>query len=125
MTQIIDFKNQKITLKSALNNIIHGDCLEVMKSLPDKSIDVIVTSPPYNFKNSTGNGLKSKSPNGTWERPPLIDGYDEYNDDLPYDVYIKWQSQCLTEMMRLLKDDGAIFYNNKNKSNKLSFIAYL
>lgn len=29
------------------NTIIHGDCLEVMKQLPDKSIDLILTDPPY------------------------------------------------------------------------------
>ena len=30
-----------------LNKIIQGDCLEVLKSLPDNSVDLIVTSPPY------------------------------------------------------------------------------
>jgi site-specific DNA-methyltransferase (adenine-specific) len=40
------------------NKIIQGDCLEVMKQLPNASIDLVVTSPPYNLKNSTGNGMK-------------------------------------------------------------------
>ena len=30
-----------------LNKIIHGDCLQVMKDIPDKSIDAIITDPPY------------------------------------------------------------------------------
>ena len=30
-----------------LNKILHGDCLEVLKMIPDDSIDLIVTSPPY------------------------------------------------------------------------------
>ncbi len=42
------------------NSIIHGDCLEIMRKFPDGCIDLIVTSPPYNIKNSTGNGLKVK-----------------------------------------------------------------
>jgi DNA modification methylase len=29
------------------NKVIQGDCLEVMKDIPDKSIDMILTSPPY------------------------------------------------------------------------------
>lgn len=31
-----------------INQIIHGDCLEVMKTFPDKSVDCVVTDPPYN-----------------------------------------------------------------------------
>lgn len=45
-------------IEQYVNRIICGDCLEVMKQLPDKSIDLVVTSPPYNLKNSTGNGMK-------------------------------------------------------------------
>jgi modification methylase len=32
---------------------------------------------------------------------------------MPYDEYVKWQRACLKQMFRLLKDDGAIFYNHK------------
>lgn len=35
-----------------LNQIIYGDCLEVMKELPDNSIDLILTDPPYGHKNN-------------------------------------------------------------------------
>ncbi len=45
-------------LEEYLNKIINGDCLEVLRKLPDESIDLVVTSPPYNLKNSTGNGMK-------------------------------------------------------------------
>ena len=36
--------------------LFHGDCLEVMKDIPDKSVDLIVTDPPYlmNYKRNTG-----------------------------------------------------------------------
>ena len=30
-----------------INEVIQGDCLEVMKDIPDKSIDMVLTSPPY------------------------------------------------------------------------------
>ena len=95
-----------------INTIIHGDCLEEMRKLPDACVDLVVTSPPYNLLNSSGNGMKGK-PGGNWKNCKLIDGYDIYPDNLPYDEYIQWQRECLTEMMRLIPDDGAIFYNHK------------
>jgi hypothetical protein len=50
-------KEAESLLGNYLNRIICGDSLEVMRQLPEKSIDLIVTSPPYNLKNSTGNGM--------------------------------------------------------------------
>jgi DNA modification methylase len=41
-----------------VNKIICGDCISVMKQMPDECLDLVVTSPPYNLKNSTGNGMK-------------------------------------------------------------------
>src|SRR5262245_37347219 len=99
-------------LNNYLNTIITGDCLSVMKEMPDESVDLIVTSPPYNLKNSTGNGMKDGR-GGKWSRAALINGYANYDDNMPHDLYAKWQRDCLNEMFRLLKDDGAIFYNHK------------
>ncbi|WP_300791348.1 site-specific DNA-methyltransferase [uncultured Bacteroides sp.] len=95
-----------------LNKIICGDCLTVMRQLPDKCVDLVITSPPYNLKNSTGNGMKDGR-GGKWSNAALIKGYATYDDNMPYDEYCEWQKKCLMEMMRLLKDDGAIFYNHK------------
>ena len=53
--------NKKIienTLESKyLDKIICGDCLDVMQKLPDCSVDLVVTSPPYNLRNTTGGGV--------------------------------------------------------------------
>lgn len=95
-----------------INKIICGDSLEVMKSMPSESIDLVVTSPPYNLKNSTGNGMKDGR-GGKWSKASLINGYSNYDDNMPHDKYAEWQKACLTEMYRLLKNDGAIFYNHK------------
>lgn len=100
---------------NSLNNIIHGDCLSVMRKMPSKSIDVIITSPPYNLLNSTGNGLKKNTNCGKWKNAAIKDGYKEYDDNMPYNEYIEWQQLCVAEMYRLIKNDGAIFYNNKNR----------
>ena len=83
-----------------------------MAKMPAESVDLVVTSPPYNIKNSTGNGLKDGR-GGKWANAGLIDGYSDHDDAMPYGEYVEWQRECLSAMMRLLKDDGAIFYNHK------------
>ncbi len=95
-----------------LNQVICGDAVKVMKQMPDKSIDLVVTSPPYNLRNSTGNGMKDGR-GGKWSNAALMKGYTHHEDTMPHEKYVKWQRDCLTEMMRLIKDDGAIFYNHK------------
>lgn len=95
-----------------INRIILGDCLDVMKQIPDGSIDLVITSPPYNLKNSTGNGMKDGR-GGKWSNAALINGYDNYDDNMPYDEYVVWQRNCLAEMLRIIPDHGAIFYNHK------------
>lgn len=99
------------------NKIICGDSLEVMKTMPDECLDLIVTSPPYNLRNSSGNGMKNGS-GGKWSNAKLLVGYESYNDSMPYEEYVCWQRNCLTEMMRLLKPTGAIFYNHKWRVQK-------
>ena len=96
-----------------LDKIICGDCLDVMKQMPDGCVDLVVTSPPYNLKNSTGNGMKPCTKSGKWAGAALQNGYSHYDDCMPIDEYNEWQHNCLSEMFRLIKNDGAIFYNHK------------
>jgi len=103
----------KPAINEWLNKIHQGDCIETMNQMPEKSVDLIVTSPPYNLRNSTGGGMRNGS-GGLWENAALLNGYaGDYTDDMPYPKYVAWQRACLAAMMRLLKDDGAIFYNHK------------
>ena len=69
--------------------IINGDCVEVMKSLPDGCIDLLVTSPPYNVNVS----------------------YDVYDDGRSMDEYWNFTRQWLSESLRILKDDGRVAIN--------------
>lgn len=94
------------------NKFICGDSLDVMRKMPDGCFDLVVTSPPYNLKNSTGNGMKDGR-GGKWANASLLNGYSNHNDCMPHNEYTKWQRDSLSEMFRLLKDDGAIFYNHK------------
>ena len=50
---------------------------------------------------------------GKWENAALQTGYDGYDDCMLHEDYVAWQRACLSEMMRVLRDDGAIFYNHK------------
>ena len=95
-----------------LDKVHHGDCVDLMDQMPPESIDLIVTSPPYNIKNSTGNGLKNGS-GGKWPQAALLKGYAGHDDAMPHDEYVEWQRNCLQAMMRVLSDTGAIFYNHK------------
>ena len=83
-----------------LNKVISGDCLEVMKTLPDNSIDLIFTSPPYNLGNAHHTGNKRHS---------------AYNDNMPENEYQEWQKLVLKECFRVLKENGSMFYNHKNR----------
>ena len=99
------------------NKIIAGDCIEVIQQIPSASIDLIVTSPPYNLRNSTGNGMKDGR-GGKWSNAALLDGYHDHQDNMPHDEYNNWQRECLSEMLRVIPDDGAIFYNHKWRVQK-------
>lgn len=92
--------------------VIQGDALEVLRGMEAGSVDCCVTSPPYNIRNSTGNGLKDGR-GGKWKNASLINGYADHEDCMPHDEYVAWQRRCLTAMMRVLREDGAIFYNHK------------
>lgn len=95
-----------IDIESARNTIINGDCLEVMGQMPSGSIDLAVTSPPYNI----GGRIKGST---IWKNPALKDGYDGYDDKMDEGEYVSWQRNVIAEILRVLKDDGALFYNHK------------
>ena len=99
-------------LENYRNRIICGDAIKVLRKIPSGSIDLVVTSPPYNLKNSTGNGMKDGRC-GKWKNAELINGYATYNDNMPHKNYVAWQRKCLKEMLRVVSENGAVFYNHK------------
>lgn len=111
--RVVDAPRKKAILKSKANGTLyHGDCIKIMNSLEAESVKVIVTSPPYNIKKSTGNGLRDGR-GGKWKNAALQKGYDNHEDAMEHEDYVQWQRDCLTAMMRVLRSDGAIFYNHK------------
>ena len=98
-----------------LNTIVKTDVMEGMKLLPDKSIDIIITSPPYNKAGL--NGIAKEHPKDNWKRT-IVYGGDMSIDCKPEDEYQRWQIDFLNECERVLKDDGSLFYNHKNRIHK-------
>lgn len=92
-----------------LNRIYNIDCLEGLRQLDDESIDLIITSPPYN------KGINGKNNKGAkWNKTIDYNG-DMDNDNMPEEDYQKWQINILNECYRVLKKDGSMFYNHKNR----------
>jgi DNA modification methylase len=92
-----------------LNKIHHGDCLEIMKTWPDKFVDCVVTSPPYNQlgsripKNATG-----MHKDDGWINKVNRNGY---GDDMEEGEYQLWQKNVIAELRRICK--GTVWYNHK------------
>lgn len=78
---------------------------ETMTEIEDKSIDIIITSPPYNLGHADW-------PMGGGGRIPRKDGIG-YTDDMPETRYQRWQLACLGEMYRVARDGASLFYNHK------------
>lgn len=94
-----------------LNKIYCCDVLEGLKQLEDESIDLIITSPPYNKAGL--NGVLKKY-NRTWTT--TIDYGGDYNvDKMNEDEYEDWQMLVLQECFRVLRQNGSMFYNHKNR----------
>ena len=86
-----------------LNKIYNEDCLEGMKRIPDGSVDIIITSPPYNI----GKMHSNITQHGTYA-----------GNDMEETDYQKWQLAIFSEMHRVLKDTGSLFYNHKVRIKK-------
>jgi modification methylase len=94
--------------------VVAGDCLDVMRGWPDGCVDLVVTSPPYNLRQSTGNGMQGSDRKGKWNNIKLgHDGYGVHDDAMPRADYVAWMRRVLAECWRLLADNGAIFWNHK------------
>ena len=70
-------------------NLHHGDCLEVLPTLEANSIDLVVTSPPYNL------GI----------------AYRSFKDTAPRDEFLAWCGKWAAELKRVMADDASFFLN--------------
>jgi DNA modification methylase len=76
-------------LVNFIDRVICGDALKVLKRIPNSTIQMAITSPPYNL------GIN----------------YATYSDDLEYDQYLNWLTEIFTETNRILVDGGRLAIN--------------
>jgi site-specific DNA-methyltransferase (adenine-specific) len=90
-------------LKTPLGSLFQGDCLKVMRTIDTESVDLAFADPPFNL------GKKYSS---------------NIDDNLAHHEYLGWCCEWLDEMVRTLKQGGALFLWNIPKWN-LPLGAYL
>lgn len=85
-------------MNSSLHTVVNANCLKELKNLEEGSIDLIVTSPPYNMGK----------------------GYDGYNDNREWGEYLGFLESFCIEAYRVIKPNGHIFVNvaDRGISNK-------
>lgn len=85
-----------------LNTIYNEDCIDTMHGMRDCSIDVILTSPPYNKSRPsvTERALQNHEVH-----------YMDFDDAKSNEEYIAWTLERFAEFGRILKDDGVVCYN--------------
>lgn len=87
-------------MKLKTNEIYNYDVLKGLKMIEDNTIDLIITSPPYNLGNNHHTGFKK---------------HKSYDDNMPENAYQEWQLSFLNECFRILKKEGSMIYNHKNR----------
>jgi len=90
-------------IKEYLNKVFLKDTMQLLKELPDKSVDMIYGDPDYNV------GVK----------------YGDKSYTKTFDEYIQWYIELAKESLRVLKDDGNMFLINYPKQNAYLRVKYL
>jgi site-specific DNA-methyltransferase (adenine-specific) len=97
----IAFVDIDMNAELPLNQIIHGNCLEVLNALPENSVDLIFADPPYNLQLQQElwrpNMTKVDAVNDDWDKFASFRAYDDFSRD--------WLSAC----RRVLKESGTIW----------------
>ena len=93
-----------------LDKIYNEDCLETLKKMDDNSIDLIITSPPYNKGYWSKN--RRTSNNAIFKTKSRHIDYGVFNDTMLPEEYEKWQRSIIEESLRVLKPTGSLFYNH-------------
>ena len=90
-----------MSLELSKDTILQGDCLEILKSFPEKSVDLIFADPPYNMQTEgellRTDGSSFSGVDDKWDKFGSLQEYDDFSK--------KWLAEC----RRILKDDGAIW----------------
>lgn len=95
-----------------IDKIYNEDCLKTMERIHDNSVDLVVTSPPYNKGFYANKNAKQSKVWNTLNGRKIA--YDSFSDDMPPEEYEEWQKAVISECIRILKPSGSLFYNHKD-----------
>lgn len=88
-------------MKEMINKVIQGDCLTMMKQIPDGAVDLILTDPPYMISSEI---VISRTANSKYQGPNIVGNFGEWDKQWKSkNEYITWCSQWLSECVRVLK----------------------
>ena len=83
------------------NSILHGNCLKLLKKIPDNSVDLIFADPPYNLQLRDTlyrpDQTTVEAVNDAWDKFKTYESYDKFSID--------WLKEC----KRVMKDDGSLW----------------
>lgn len=99
-------------------NLILGDCLEEMKKIPDKSVDLVLTDPPYNISKLNDNRDRSRLSSPIMRREsPLKYDFGKW-DNMERKDFLNFTSSWVTECCRVLVEGGTFisFFNKEDVS---------
>ena len=85
-----------ITDSLPFGQILHGDCIAILDTLPEKSVDLIFADPPSNLQGS-GKPWQPGTPGEEWDAPASYAAYDAFHRE--------WLAAC----RRVLKDTGTLW----------------
>src|SRR5699024_2437067 len=93
--------------------IFNKDCMDVLPTLDKKSIDIVLTSPPYNTARKTMSATALEQ---------LNQRYDIHIDDMTDSQYIEFTINIFNEYNQVLKEDGVVLYNLSYSTQKPSLM---
>lgn len=100
-----------------IDTIIQGDCEEILRDMPKDSVDIVITSPPYNQIGTTRSRAKGWSTSAgmykwnAWHN--TVREGRAYDDDIPEKEYQKWMTRIFTSCMVNAK--GLVWVNHKTR----------
>ena len=77
-------------MENFVNRVSHMDCIELLRKLPDESVQMVFADPPFNLNKK----------------------YLSYKDRVSHDEYWNWTREWLVESFRVLRSDGTMFFYN-------------
>lgn len=106
-------ENQNLSIVNSMSGLVLAeDCLATMAKLSDNSVDLIITSPPYNKAGYEG-FIRKRHDKDSWSGRNVEYGGEADKDFMIDSEYQDQQIKVLNEMQRIIKPDGSIFYNHK------------